>query len=318
MKPLISIIVPIYNVEKYIDKCLHSLCAQTLKNIEILCIDDCSPDSSYKIVEKLAKKDSRIKLIRHTENKGLGGARNTGIISASADFIAAVDSDDTIKFDMMEKLWSATENAKHDMVCCGYERLNSSGKILFNQKFESRVVAINKETDFFSVVNNCYVNKLWRKSLFFDNNIFFPEHMYYEDLAIVPLLVAKSRSISIIDDCLYEYWEREDSIMATYSARHILDFFKVFEMHLNFLKENNILKEKYDYFVNQVDTQMIYNAKKVVISSLCEEEIQHYLHLFLMMKISFLDNHLFLTSKPRKNLLNLLKTAHLSADIKNI
>ncbi|MCD5380644.1 glycosyltransferase [Candidatus Gracilibacteria bacterium] len=315
MRPLISVIVPIYNVEKYIDKCLSSIRDQTLQELEILCIDDCSPDNSYKIVEKHAREDSRIRLIRHKVNKGLGGARNTGILAASADYIAAIDSDDTIKADMMERLWSALDNEKHDMVCCGYERLSESGKVLFSQSFDAKIINIDSNTEIFSVVNISYVNKLWRKNIFFDHDIFFPEHMYYEDLAIVPLLVAKCHSISIIEDCLYEYWERGDSIMATYSSRHVLDFFRVFELHLDFLKDNNSLIEKHSDFVKQVDTHMIYNAKQVVKSSMLEAETRHYLYLFLMMKISFLDNHLLLATKTRQDLLVLLKTAHSSKEL---
>jgi GT2 family glycosyltransferase len=102
IKPLVSVIVPIYNVEKYLSKSLNSLKGQTLKNIEIICVEDCSTDGSMKVLERIARTDKRIKIVKHKINSGLSEARNTGISIASAPYIMFLDSDDTFELDPMQ------------------------------------------------------------------------------------------------------------------------------------------------------------------------------------------------------------------------
>ena len=102
MAPKISLIVPVFNVEKYVSKCLDSLVAQTLKDIEIICVDDCSTDNSLQIIEKYASKDSRIKIVKHEVNKGLGQARNTGLGYSCGEYIWFIDSDDYVDYEMFD------------------------------------------------------------------------------------------------------------------------------------------------------------------------------------------------------------------------
>lgn len=104
--PQISIIIPVYNTSKYLDQCLNSLVNQTLTDIEIICVDDCSPDDSASILQNWSEKDSRIKVIRHAQNKRQGGARNTGIKAATADYVGFVDSDDYVSHDFYALLAS--------------------------------------------------------------------------------------------------------------------------------------------------------------------------------------------------------------------
>ena len=109
MGDLVSIIIPFYNVEDYIEECLKSVINQTYKNLEIICVDDCSPDNSYIIVNKYIDIDKRIKLIRHKENLGLGGARNTGLQNANGKFVYFLDSDDYIEIDDIDALFQPYE-----------------------------------------------------------------------------------------------------------------------------------------------------------------------------------------------------------------
>ena len=115
-QPLVSIVVPIYNVQEYIAECLYSLIRQTYRNIEIICVDDCTLDNSMYIVRQIQRIDSRIKLVTHTENRGLGGARNTGIGVATGKYIMFVDSDDTIEKNMLERLFYVQQQTNADVV----------------------------------------------------------------------------------------------------------------------------------------------------------------------------------------------------------
>ena len=110
--PKISIIIPVYNVEKYLRECLDSCVNQTLENIEIICVDDASPDNSIKILEEYQAKDSRIRIFRHEENKNLGAARNTGLANATGEYVWFVDSDDYIELNMVEELLKCRKNTR--------------------------------------------------------------------------------------------------------------------------------------------------------------------------------------------------------------
>ena len=105
LSPLVSIIVPIYNVEQYLAECLDSLVNQTLRDIEIICVNDASPDKSKDIAEQYAMRDSRVRVVSHVKNQGLGPARNTGVENATAPYIMFIDSDDVVRHNMAERLY---------------------------------------------------------------------------------------------------------------------------------------------------------------------------------------------------------------------
>ena len=117
IEPKISIIIPVYNVEKYLRECLDSCINQTLADIEIICVDDCSPDNSIKILEEYQAKDYRIKIFRHEKNKNLGAARNTGIQNAIGEYVWFVDSDDYIDTKACQILYDAIKEFNVDMLC---------------------------------------------------------------------------------------------------------------------------------------------------------------------------------------------------------
>ena len=117
MKALVSIIIPVYNVEKYLAQCLESVCGQTYKNLEIIVVDDESPDHSGEIAEEFAKKDSRVR-VEHIKNRGAAGARNVGLELCTGEYILFVDSDDWIELNMVEKLLAAIEETDSDIALC--------------------------------------------------------------------------------------------------------------------------------------------------------------------------------------------------------
>jgi len=289
--PIISVIIPIYGTEKYLDKCLNSVRNQTLKDIEIICVDDCSPDDSYLIVERHAAVDSRISLIRHDKNLGLGGARNTAINVAKSDYVASVDSDDYIEPTMMNELWEATDNGSIDIVCCGFNRIDEDDSILSYQEFpESLIINNNNDIDIFSTFNPAFWNKLWRKSLYVDNNIYFPNYDYFEDMSTTPRILAKAKRIKCIKGRLYQYLIRSESITGKSSEKHLVDYFKGFELIIRFLEANNLADRYMLEFKRYIKRHILYYAK----TNLGAEDLVHnkeqYLRLLILFRISFDEN----------------------------
>lgn len=288
--PKISVIIPIYGTEAYVEKCVRSVMDQTLREIEILCIDDCSPDNSAAIIERLAAEDGRIRLIRHERNLGLGGARNTGIEAARAPYVAGVDSDDYIQPEMMERLWTGTEGQTADVVACNMMLISATGELLNTISFQpGRLQNDHDQLNIFGTYNPSFCNKLWRRSLFIDNDIRFPEHCYYEDLATSPRLLRHAKELRTIPDNLYRYVYRETSITRTTSAKHITDYFKVYDLLQTFLEAEG-LRERYRVeFRNIFNAGLAYHASNVTSSALDEAEKRQYLRTMLMLKLSYLE-----------------------------
>lgn len=309
MTPTISVIIPFYNVEHYLDRCLQSVRNQTLSNIEIICINDCSPDNSHLIAEKHASEDPRISLINHSENKGVGGARNSAIGIASADFIVFVDSDDYIEKEMLEKLWIASNSGKFDVVCCGFIGTDDQGKTLAEINYEPRQISnINNSMCIFSVFNPAIWNKLWRKDLFIDNKIYFPANCYFEDMSTQPRLLNKATTLKVIDDHLYYYNARRvGSITCTYSHKHQNDIFQGLNIILNYLEENDLVGRYGETFNHYIDSGVLNHAKRATQSDMSDVELLAYLKRLLHLKNIFLQSRDFLASKNSEKLQALIE-----------
>lgn len=195
----VSVIIPVYNTEKYISQCLDSVCGQTLEDIEIICINDCSIDSSLKIVQDFAQKDSRIKLINFTENKGAAAARNAGIDAATGEYIGFVDSDDFIDLNFYEKLYTKAKETGADVA--------KSNLIVEN----SLCYRINEYHNF-KDIEKCIFNlnhiptTIIKTDLLLKHNIKFPEDLYNsEDSVFEVMLAAHIDKIVIVREVFYHY-----------------------------------------------------------------------------------------------------------------
>lgn len=208
---LISIIVPIYNVEKYLEKCVNSILNQTFKNIEILLIDDGSIDNSAVICDNFKKLDKRVKVF-HKKNSGLSETRNFGIKKAKGKYLSFIDADDFIENEMLEKLYIAIKRNKSDIACCGKSLDYKKNNILINNK---KNFTINSKEALEKLLlkddlDSSACDKLFDISLFKD--VFFPLGHYYEDIATVYKLLLKSNKITHIDYVGYHYVNRNNSI----------------------------------------------------------------------------------------------------------
>lgn len=252
MNNLVSILVPFYNVEQYIDRCIQSLIKQTYENIEILLIDDCSPDNTLEIAQKYTESDSRIKILRYEKNRGLGGARNYGIEKAKGEYILFVDSDDYIKSNTIEVLF---DKAKKNNLCVLETNYIKEGKtksdILPRRSLYSDKVYYGKEYwDLIPIAPVVAWNKFYKLSFLKENNIVF-QLRKFEDVAFTAEVFMKAKRVMNIDFPFYHYIVRENSIMTeSASVSHLEDAYSLIkDMKILFEsnKENEQMKKSYLY-----------------------------------------------------------------------
>lgn len=218
--PVVSVIIPVFNVEKYIGRCLDSLVSQTLRNIEIICVNDCSTDRSLDILSEYAAKDDRIIVIDLPRNIKQGGARNVGIGKAKAPFLGFVDSDDWVSTNMYERLYTLAIENDAEMVCGDYYQYNSEQDIRLrvNCNPEWFYLADHDRNKRF-IVGEC---RLWtnliKRDIFARTHIRFPEELFYEDNAIVAALYLSAKKI-VKDNHPYYYY-RCDNTSTTRSVNN--------------------------------------------------------------------------------------------------
>lgn len=243
MENLVSVIVPIYNVEKYVRHCIETIINQTYKNLEIILVDDGSTDASGQICEELAKTDSRIKVI-HQKNEGLSGARNSGLDIAKGDYISFIDSDDYISENFINFLITSAKKQNSDLVICGYVRGMKSYFRFSKDKspkiectISSRMALENWHREHKKVETVAW-NKLYKRKLF-ESGVRYPEKMYFEDVSTTHRLVNEAQTITFIKNKLYYYYQRKTSIQNSISDEKIEHKLKMQEERLEWFKNNS-------------------------------------------------------------------------------
>ncbi len=227
--PKVSIIVPVYQVEKYLRKCLDSLVNQTLENIEILVINDGSPDNSQLIIDEFQKQyPLKIKSFIK-ENGGLSDARNFGLDRASGEFIGFVDSDDEVSELMFDEMYSLAKRHEADMVICNLQKVDQGGN--FTQKLTQipnmpEKINLRENFSVFSDLSYFACNKIFRSELF--KNKRFKKDVHFEDIQLIPQLLLNCKTIAQTQNYHYHYLERTDSITKTHTRKG-LDILKAVE-----------------------------------------------------------------------------------------
>ena len=246
--PKVSIIIPKYNVEKYLRECIDSIINQTLKDIEIILVDDGSPDNSGKIADEYAEKDKRITVI-HQQNKWLGGARNSGLKIAKGEYIACIDADDYIAPDFCEKLYGFANDNNCDITVFSFSLFNDKGETLCqtnkNHFFND---TIYRKSNFHESVfpeliksydlnfNVCFFSrKIIDKGFLFDEDI-----RYAEDYEAALRVYKIAESVGYLDEPLYYYRQNEDSIMHVVKYERLKQIIYLFELREKFIKENDL------------------------------------------------------------------------------
>ena len=223
--PLISVIVPVYKVEKYLDRCISSIVSQTYHNLEIILVDDGSPDCCPQMCDRWARQDERIQVI-HQKNKGLSEARNVALGTCIGEYILFVDSDDWIAPDLCEKVSEKIKNTGADVVVFGYRRsLANTYKTISDRRLFGDSRMINGKEAVSMLVNDelnfAVWTRIYRKYLFSD--IRFPEGKYFEDVPVSYQVMKKAEKVYLWNKDFYYYEKRCDSIIEAEDQERMKD-----------------------------------------------------------------------------------------------
>lgn len=290
MKEKISVIVPVYMVEKHLDMCIESIVSQTYKNLEILLIDDGSTDKSPLLCEKWKERDSRIK-VYHKNNSGLSHTKNFGIKKSSGDYITFIDSDDVVSPHMIQYLYELLIENNSDISIIKIAPLKNGPPIFTKTKN----TVVDKSSIILTqiVYYDCRwesVGKLYNKSLF--DGLHFWEGKLFEDMHFTPIIFNKANTAVISDSILYNYLIRDNSIMGSSRKKMSLDILEVVEANIEFIKnhyksEKDIYSKLFAGFVvnpcTKLETIEIlknYHANKVFIKNYKKFIFHHKSEIF--------------------------------------
>lgn len=239
----VSIIVPVYNSEKFLNKCLDSLVTQTLKDIEIICVNDGSSDNSLKILQEYAAKDERIKILNQ-KNSGQSNARNNALKISGGKYIGFVDSDDYVDGDFFEKLYLSAEKANADIAVGGIIRINKEKQE--NMLIYDKARIAENTNDIFKLLyipKCCYVcNRLYKRELIINNELFFKDGVVYEDIIWSTVMASKAKKAVSVTNANYYYVFNENSTVATTEndSKKEKDMRDAFLFYNKYIGENKI------------------------------------------------------------------------------
>ena len=241
--PKATVIVPVYNVEAYLEKCVQSILAQTEPDFELLLVDDGSTDHSGALCDQLAQKDPRIQVI-HQQNQGLGGARNTGIQAAAGDWVLLVDSDDWIEPELLEKTLEAGLREEADLVMFGFRSVDEQGNTL--QTFVEDVptdqgLTLKDHPDLLMTAPSAW-RRLYRRELLSRTGILYPPRVWYEDIRTTPKLLAAASRVVFLNYVGYDYLSRTGSITKNQNADRNREILWAFDDLLPYFQEQGLFE----------------------------------------------------------------------------
>lgn len=247
----VSIIVPVYNVSEYIERCWDSISNQTYKNIEVLFVDDCGTDDSVaKLEGYLAASDSvEARILHHARNRGLSAARNTGLEAATGEYVYFLDSDDDITEDCIESLVYPLTEKKYDFVVGDYSVVGDGGYLPLS--LSTGAVETQEEVLRTYAAGEWYVmawNKLCRRDFLVGNNLFFKEGLIHEDVLWTFKVACKANNMYVVKQPVYNYYVRSSSIMTSMSIEKDVNIYvEVFENIAAFVEEEDRMYGRHEY-----------------------------------------------------------------------
>ena len=262
--PKISVIVPVYNVEKYLRKCLDTIISQTFADIEIICVNDGSTDNSRNILEEYKNKDCRIVIV-DKKNGGLSSARNAGMKVARGEFISFIDSDDWIDETMLEKLYNSMTTLNTDITICAVHQFDETKQVIddsnpyytlgfFDESFTNKAFSYKETKPFLMDVCVMAWNKLYRKSLIDECQAQFPEGLIFEDGPFFFTIFFKTQRVSIVRDFLYYYRINRSGSIIQKAGKKFLDIIDVVELMYDKIKQIPDFEDvKYLFFRKKIE-----------------------------------------------------------------
>lgn len=256
-----SIIIPVYNVERYIRKCMESIMNQTFRDYEVIVVDDESPDNSMRIVEEFASSYPGMVTMIHQKNTRQGGARNRGVREAKGEYILFVDSDDYVSTKMLEICDREIRKHDCDIFAFKYDMVSPEGKYLGEGGFGSLkagkyIPARDKQI---MMLPAGPVHKAYRTSFYRESGMAFPEKVLYED-AVVRLLFAKASSVVLHEESLYYYVQSGNSSIRQKPSERMLDILKVTDLVIREFKKADL----YDAFQEPLETSLLYGITYIL------------------------------------------------------
>lgn len=306
----ISIIVPVYNVEKYLEKCVNSILNQTFTDFELILVDDGSPDNSGAMCDQFAEKDERIKVI-HKENGGLSDARNAGIEVAEGEYLGFVDSDDYIAEDMYDLLYANIVNEDADLSICGiydvYENKEPQKRIqqyMILNKAEAMKVVLEAK-----IVSVHAVNKLYKKEIF--THVRYPVGKITEDAAVILSILEKTEKIVIDTNQKYYYFHRANSISSNLFSKKDLNTISTWTENEKYVSE--FYPELLEVAHTRVCWAYFTVLDKMMHSKLTEEEklIQKKIVVFLRKNFVFIMKNKYFTKARKLSICALQFSVHM-------
>lgn len=297
----ISLIIPVYNKEDFVVRCIDSLINQTYEDIEIIAIDDGSTDDSLKILNELEKKDQRMKVF-HQDNAGVSAARNRGLLEATGDYVYFIDGDDYLIKDACEKMIKATNNGIYDMVICKYQIENSNGRV-------NVPVEINKQEwdtgtekaviDFYYTgrkIGTGIANKMFSMKIIRENNLQFPKLKIGEDAIFIIEFLKKSNRWYFINDVLYSYCMNNNSVMHTVDISIVDNMIELMNAYNNTIVGFEDIKEA-----------------RIAISTFCVRDVFTISKFAYNSKTKFKDRYRwFRNEMKKKEIYNFINEANIS------
>ena len=306
----VSVVLPIYNVAQYLDKCLSSVINQTYKNIEIICVNDCSPDNSLNIIKLFQKIDSRIILVDRKQNGGLSAARNSGLDVATGDYVYFLDSDDYIDEDYIEKMVDAAIKSKADVV------LNTSIKAETEEKssqhFPGRTYNdisheyIDAKPAILNIIWNTWAH-LWKKSFLDKIHARFPEGYIIEDQYFQAITYIHLDKVYVIRESLYHYIIRDTSIIGKLKSDSFYTNLKILNKIFDYYEDNKLLDSLHnvrmltDWILpeyNEKRREQLEELKKYF--KRIEPFVNQNCHLYKKSELALINDVLYDTEKAMK------------------
>ncbi len=242
-RPKVSVIVPVYNTEKYLKKCIDSLLNQTLTEIEIVAINDGSPDGCKDILERYKATYPEKVVVIHKENGGQASARNLALGVCRGEYIGFLDSDDFVREEMFEKMYWMAAEQDADYVACGYTDITyRDGQEVVLQSYVASKVAVKTKDMFFGALASPFLH-LYKREIMVNSGVTFPEGYIYEDTAFYLNLIPHIKKLGVIEEALAVRLRHSNSTMATFKKERVRHIFPVLQISIDYYKEHGFWEE---------------------------------------------------------------------------